>query len=526
MSRAPRSATRGARALLMVCALCLGVAQPLQGQDDVLPATRVPVDEGDQGPQVCGCSALQREHAHVLQRLQDTTWARDLWQQRAQLAEAVVSKMPGRKLRYKAQHEKMLREFMQRFREGGRSNEAKIVLASAAEAKSDLREALAAVGVGVLLLQVSYALIMLLPMPSKLGGREIRRVMRSLLASKLRMASMQTVLKALMIGDALMCLESLYVVRTRTAPEQSAQRKLAVRGCTIYALQFCLFGFFVCTYFWRKMSGKHHRARRKSQATRDDGHVKNMYTIGITNGTPKARARNFMFKHSSMKIAGAGSDSGGESPLECGTASGAGSPFRRTLSSPGSPLSRTRSVHDTSGATPPQGPTSWRLVQDVFEIARDTATEVVQFARTGSHDSVSPHTAAPVPSPFGKTLPRSPSFVRTTSNSSVGLTPSLGKSPSSDSFANAMARLPSIERAPSVESVHVAFDRLLGETNHLNNEARRKWYINYSGKREMLQNDTSSVLGPRNPADRFIRNFGVLLKGAAYLIFSPQLGGS
>ena len=103
-----------------------------------------------------------------------------------------------------------------------------------------------------------------------------------------------------------------------------------------------------------------------------------------------------------MKELGCSPHSGSASPLSAsgmgsplkrtnsGTASGVSSPFQRTLSSPSaaSPLARTRSLNNkTFEAMPPQVPSSWRLVQDVFDIARDTASEVALFARTGSQDT-------------------------------------------------------------------------------------------------------------------------------------------
>ena len=122
---------------------------------------------------MCGCADLQQEHGRVLEKLRDLTWSRDVWQQRAILAETVIRKMPGRQLRYKAQLMQLLRENMQKFRDNGAPP-----MSQALESKGDLRESLAALAACVLL-QAAFALIMLLPMPSKIGGSQSRQVMRS-----------------------------------------------------------------------------------------------------------------------------------------------------------------------------------------------------------------------------------------------------------------------------------------------------------------------------------------------------------
>ena len=517
------SATRGGRCaapiallvLLLVCALRLGLAQPLH--KDARPA-----NETARGSIVCGCADLQQEHGRVLEKLRDLTWSRDVWQQRAILAETVIRKMPGRQLRYKAQLMQLLRENMQKFRDNGAPP-----MSQALESKGDLRESLAALAACVLLLQAAFALIMLLPMPSKIGGRQVRQMMRSWLSSLMRRTSVQTTLKGVMVGDFLLCLDSFYIINTRTAPEQIAENELAVRACRIFALQLCIFGFLVCMNRWRKSKIDKGGARRRTPAIRD-GFRPNMYTIGITNDAPKVAAL-----HPIPKWARTRSCESPCSPLS----SAAPSPLRRTSSSTSSsplsplngslgPIARTRSGHMTPKATPegispPQKPMPWRIVHDVFEIARDTAAGVARFVSTPSQDTTLDEDCVPsnnsdtvLPSPFG----RSPSLG---SAPSVPGSP-LGRTPSDDGFG----RTPSVGRAESVASIDMAIDSLLGQTNLLNfnRQTRQKWYVNYSGRKVMIKKADATVDVPRNPADSFIGNFRKILQWVAFILFSPQIG--
>jgi hypothetical protein len=113
-------------------------------------------------------------------------------------------------------------------------------MSQALESKGNLRKSLAALAACVLLSrQAAFTLIMLLPMPSKIGGRQNRQVMRSWLSSLMRRTSVQTILKGVMVGDFLLFLDSFYIIKTRTAPQQVAKMSLlsARARATLSALQ-------------------------------------------------------------------------------------------------------------------------------------------------------------------------------------------------------------------------------------------------------------------------------------------------
>ena len=216
------------------------------------------------------CRHVGMQHQLLQTTIKELELTNAVWRHRALAAEALLGKLPGRQRRYRALH---MRTAIRSVKNGSDTQ----LQDEKPHSASDIASAVSGF---ILLLQTSFGLCMIVPIPKEMGGKLARKVFLSLLSKIMKWKAFRRLTYGLVVVSLYSIVRSHHLSITT---DYEAQQR-AIQDRNISVLVVVLVAVFFSVHFWRKRKQPKRKSTYPSPST--PRKAKNMFNIGITNSRP------------------------------------------------------------------------------------------------------------------------------------------------------------------------------------------------------------------------------------------------